>query len=460
MTDQTRQLPLCFILMPFGIKPAAGGRSIDFDAIYQQIIAPAVVAAGMEPLRGDQEKHGGVIHKAMYERLILCDYAVADLTSANANVFYELGVRHAVRPSATSMIFAEGFGSLPFDVNGLRCLPYQLGIDGQPCSAESDAAALAAQLRGCREVAGDPATDSPVYQLLQDFPDIQRLKTDLFRDQARYSEQIKSRLADARALAKQDETAALAAVAAVQAELGELAEAEPGVLIDLLLSYRAASGWSQMNALVEAMPALLRNTVLVQEQYGLALNRAKRTDEAERVLLALIEQQGPSSETCGILGRVYKDQWQAAKQANNTFLARGLLKKAIDSYLRGFETDWRDAYPGINALMLMEQCDPPDPRRVALNGVVRYAVERRIAAGQPDYWDYATLLELAALGGDELSASDSLASALALLREPWEAQTSVRNLTLIRDQKLARGETFDDWLDQVIAALNASAKGV
>ena len=41
---------------------------------------------------------GGIIHKPMFERLILCDYAVADLTTANANVFYELGIRHAVAP--------------------------------------------------------------------------------------------------------------------------------------------------------------------------------------------------------------------------------------------------------------------------------------------------------------------------------------------------------------------------
>ncbi|HNL91073.1 MAG TPA: hypothetical protein PKH05_18475, partial [Nitrospira sp.] len=73
-------LPLCFVLMPFGKKPAAEGRLVDFDAVYDQLIRPAIVAAGLEPLRADQEMTGGVIHKPMYERLILCEYAIADLT--------------------------------------------------------------------------------------------------------------------------------------------------------------------------------------------------------------------------------------------------------------------------------------------------------------------------------------------------------------------------------------------
>ena len=40
-------LPLCFVLMPFGKKPAAEGRLVDFDAVYDQLIRPAIVAAGL-----------------------------------------------------------------------------------------------------------------------------------------------------------------------------------------------------------------------------------------------------------------------------------------------------------------------------------------------------------------------------------------------------------------------------
>ena len=100
--------PLCFVLMPFGKKPDSRGSIINFDSVYEKIISPAVLDARLEPIRADEEKVGGIIHKPMYERLILCEYAVADLTTANANVFYELGVRHAIRPWSTLLIFAEG----------------------------------------------------------------------------------------------------------------------------------------------------------------------------------------------------------------------------------------------------------------------------------------------------------------------------------------------------------------
>src|SRR5918994_329584 len=118
--------PLCFVLMPFGKKPSNAGFMIDFDAIYQGLIAPAINESGLELLRADEEMTGGIIHKPMFERLILCEYAVADLTTANPNVFYELGVRHAVRPWSTVLLFAKDSGQLPFDVAPLRAMAYQL----------------------------------------------------------------------------------------------------------------------------------------------------------------------------------------------------------------------------------------------------------------------------------------------------------------------------------------------
>ena len=65
--------PLCFVLMPFGTKPAGEGRTIDFNAVYSDLIGPAVDAADLEPIRADEEIARGVIHKPMFERLLLCD---------------------------------------------------------------------------------------------------------------------------------------------------------------------------------------------------------------------------------------------------------------------------------------------------------------------------------------------------------------------------------------------------
>jgi hypothetical protein len=414
--------------MPFGKKPDGTGATIDFDAIYTELIAPAIDASGMETLRADEEMAGGIIHKPMFERLILCEYAVADLTTANANVFYELGVRHAVRPWSTVLLFAEQ-SRLPFDVAPLRAVPYRLSPYGSPADIENTRAAVEERLREARKA----ITDSPIYELVENFPDVDRTKTDVFRDRVQYSVNVKARLAEAR-------KEGVEAVRAVEADLEPLGDQESGVVIDLFLSYRAVKAWKDMIGLYEKMPPPLAATVMIQEQLALALNRDEQGERAEKVLLDLLQRRGPSSETYGILGRVYKDRWERALDERRSALAQGLLRKAIGAYLKGFEADWRDAYPGVNAVTLMEIAEPPDPRREELLPVVSYAAKRRIEAGQSDYWDHATRLELAVLAKDQQTAADVLSDALASIREPWEPESTARNLRLIHEARERRGE--------------------
>src|SRR3954470_11918048 len=197
MVDVPR--PLCFVLMPFGTKKDPfGGTDIDFDEIYEKAIRPGIEEAEMEPIRADEERTGGIIHKAMFERLLLCEYAVADLTCANANVFYELGVRHAVRPSTTLVIFGKGYVP-PFDVNYVRGAPYDLGPNNAFADAQAGALRdmLAKRLTDLRQLENaGPVTDSPLFQLLTDYgaPDIARLKTETFRDRVQYAASTKSAL--------------------------------------------------------------------------------------------------------------------------------------------------------------------------------------------------------------------------------------------------------------------------
>ena len=433
--------PLCFVLIPFGRKRDASGAVIDFEAVYRNLIVPAVAMADMTPLRANEEMAGGIIHKPLFERLIFCEYAVADLTTANANVFYELGVRHAVRQWSTILMYSKGGSQLPFDVAPLRALSYVLGADGRPAEIDSTRRVIANRLHEARQA----RTDSPIYQLVDNYPEIDHTKTDVFREQVHYSLKMKKRLANAR-------RAGISKLREIESELAPLRDQESGVVIDLFLSYRAVKAWDDMISLVGRMHAPLAGTVVVREQQALALNRAGQSEEAERVLLGLIEQRGPSSETFGILGRVYKDRWETAQNAGQTILANGLIQKAIEAYLRGFETDWRDAYPGINAATLMELKDPPDDRRHKIIPVVTYAVERRIAAGKADYWDHATLLELAVLDRDKTAANKALASAAAVVREKWEPETTARNLRLIREARERRKQDLP-WMMQIEDAL-------
>lgn len=451
LTD-TMNKPLCFVLVPFGKTTGAAGSIVDFDAVYGDLIGPAIEAAGMEPIRADEEMSGVIVHKATYERLILCEYVVADLSTANANVFYELGFRHAVKPGGAVLIYAEG-SRIPFDPALLQAIPYQLSVDGAPANPEAARESLTQSLLRAQQTPRDASsTDNPLYQLLENFTEVSHTKTDVFRERVHYSARIKERLVVAR---KQG----VEAVRKLEQELPPIESLEAGVLIDLMLSYRAIKAWPEMIVLIQKMPRPLAATVMAQEQLAFALNRAGRGAEAEHTLLLLLERRGPSSETLALLGRVYKDRWEETLKRGEGELAREILDKAIDAYRRGFEADWRDAYPGINAVTLMELREPPAPRREQLIPVVTYAAERRIATGTPDYWDYATLVELAVLAGDERKARSSLNDALARVREAWEPETTARNLRLIREARERRQETAT-WARQIEEELGRRARRI
>jgi hypothetical protein len=79
-----------------------------------------------------------------------------------------------------------------------------------------------------------------------------------------------------------------------------------------------------------------------------------------------------------------------------------------------------------------------------------------LASTEPDYWDYATLLELAVLADDEGEAAGWLGKALAAVRETWEPASTANNLKLIREARRERG-VEQPWLDEVIGELEAAA---
>jgi len=423
--------PLCFVLMPFGRKMDAAGRVTDFDAVYRKLIAPAVQQAGLEPIRADEEKIGGTIHKPMFERLMLCHYAVADITGANPNVFYELGIRHALRPRSTVILFREGT-VLPFDIVLVRGISYKTDDAGEPVEAEAAIGAMVKQLAAARE---NPHPDSPIFQLVDIVPQpaVEHTKTDIFRESVNYSKRYKERLA----AAVRQGPAAVRQIADEQG-LRNLNEVETGIIVDLFLSLRDVKAYSAMIDLYNRMPPPLQQAKMMREQFGFALNREERFDEAEKVLKGVIAEYGPSSETNGLLGRIYKDRWEIAKEARRP-VAQSLLRRAIDTYLEGFEADWRDAYPGVNAVTLMELQDKPDPRQTVILPVVRYSATRK-AQRTPDYWDYATLMELAVIGRDDGEAESQLSEALGVARAAWELESTAKNLKKLRDARTARGE--------------------
>ena len=98
--------PHAFVAMPFGTKPGPDGKPIDFNRIYVEFFKPALEAAGCEVFRADEEPAAGDIRADMFQELLVADLVLADLTLDNPNVWYELGVRHALR--ARGVVLVQG----------------------------------------------------------------------------------------------------------------------------------------------------------------------------------------------------------------------------------------------------------------------------------------------------------------------------------------------------------------
>lgn len=417
--------PLCFVLMPFGIKTDSLGRQVDFNHIYDSLIKKAIEKCDLEPIRADEELLGGTIHKPMYERLVLCDYAIADLTSLNANVFYELGLRHAIKAHTTIPIFAFD-ADLPFDLKMQRTLPYKLDKNGKLEDIEATMEMLVSHLNATK---GQGNVDSPVFQLIDGWKvshNLSHEKTDAFRAQAVYENDVKDDLFKARNEGKD-------AVVAIYERLKPINEKSVGVIIDLFISLRGVQAWKEMLTCFEEMDAPVQKLKLVQEQLGFAYNRSGDSEQAKRVLESIIEEYGPDPETNGLLGRVYKDLYQSAKADNNKLKAVGYLNMAIKSYKEGFDADWRDAYPGVNLVTLLELKGDQNSLDEYLP-IVQFANKRKIQKTSPDYWDMATEGELNILKRDYEAATENLSDAIALIppNEIWMLESTLNNLEIIQ----------------------------
>lgn len=115
----------CFVIMPFGKKPV-DGVEFDFDTVYKDLIKPAIEEIGLECTRCDEIIDTGSIHFKMFHGIFEADVAVVDITSLNSNVFYELGIRHALNKCVTLIISRAGTNP-PFNIRDLTTLSY--GID-------------------------------------------------------------------------------------------------------------------------------------------------------------------------------------------------------------------------------------------------------------------------------------------------------------------------------------------
>lgn len=326
-----------FIIRPFGIK-----SEIDFDGVEEKLIGPALDALGVTGRTTGEIIGQGNIRTDMFQQLLTADLVVADLSIHNANVFYELGVRHSLRDRHTFLLRCN-VDKYPFDLQTDRYFTYNK--DALAESVEPLVAALRATI-------DEGKTNSPVFASLPNMKE---------QDPSRF-------MAVPLGFAEEVERAS---AEKQLGDLGLLASEAKGFYWEteglrkvgnaqyVAKDYKGAKNtWESLrrnNREFDLEANLLLGTI-----YERLDKITESTQSLERALANKEISRDKRAETYALQGRNYKTLWRcewegmsdtAAKQA--AALKSGLLLDSFESYERAFEEDLNHAYSGLNALATM-----------------------------------------------------------------------------------------------------------
>lgn len=110
---------LCFIIMPYTDK---------LNPIYENIIKPVINDLKLECLRADEISRSKPIIEDIWNNIKKARFIIADLTDRNPNVFYELGLAHALNKEV--IMLTQDINDVPFDLKHFRIIVYQDSIAG------------------------------------------------------------------------------------------------------------------------------------------------------------------------------------------------------------------------------------------------------------------------------------------------------------------------------------------
>ena len=428
-----------FVAMPFGVKKDNQGNEIDFNRVFAELIRPALDLAGLEVFRADEEERAGDIRADMFQALLIADLVVADLTLANPNVWYELGVRHALRARGV-VILCGGQVTTAFDLYTDRKLRYGIKEGGpDPATLQDDIKNLADMVKATME-SWHGRKVSPVYQLLPQLqePDWKSLRIgdvrefwerhDAWQDRIQLARKA-GRIGDVLVLADEAPVAAFRADAWILA--GEaLRKAE-----------RFDFALEQLERGLEIEPDNLkglREKGICLQRLACAGSPGHSLDRAREHYRNVLETYPNDPETWALLGRVDKDAWIAAwrqpgktpeQMRDEAAYEDALLRAAIDSYTKGYRRNPSHYYSGINALTLMHLhrhlTDDAryDHEMATMAGAVRFGAECEPDAGQL-FWALATLGDLEVLVGAPATVKAAYKEAIAKNDTDWFALNS------------------------------------
>jgi hypothetical protein len=438
-------MPNCFVVMGYGTKTDfKQNKTFDLDKSYRAMIKPAAEAAGYTCERADEIQHAGVIDVPMYDRLLTADLVIADVSTANINAFFELGVRYALRPQTTIVIAEKNF-DLGFDMGHVVVRRYEhlgTGIDYDEVQ----------RVRGeltdaCKSIPRSGQVDSPVYTFLSDLSAPSRgakVNAAAAAVATRAEREIAERTEKAAAVATtKDDRAAL--------------ERPLAALMQVARDARKRGDFKAMRDVLRGIRTvqLDKPDPFVIQQLALATYKSKDPDEkralldARDVLQPLDPETSSDPETLGLWGAIHKRLYEI-KEFERPFRLDALTA-SVSAYEKGFFLK-NDSYNGINFAFLLNVraaetggedaiADRVQARRVRerVIGICERLLSVGVTKGESEkqkqeeeYWVRASLAE-ALLGLSKTEESElAFAAAKNVAPEPWMISATEDQLGKLR----------------------------
>ena len=426
--------PIAFVVMPFGQKKTGVvGENVpvevDFDRLWERVYKPVLARAGFDPVRADRDV-GALIISEMIQRLAVSHLVVADVTLPNANVYYEIGVRHAAKERGCVLVGAT-WADPVFDLKQMRQLRFPLA-DGSVGDAAAEEARKALQ----DKIADLSEGQSPVWASVPGFPSPDLSKLSAFEE---YAAQLSDFDADVQAARQAPSVERAKRALAVLEKHGQKKVVMESVVLSLIRLVRDEVGWAEVLAYIETLPSHVARHPLVVEQRCLALAKAGDPATAVGQLEQLIKMAGRTPERMGLLGGRYKELRNRATSAADK---RRYLSNAIDSYQAGMDLDLNEYYCASNLPRLYRaRANEGDDRlgseaaMVALN-----ACRRGMSLGTADEWARSTLLGMAFDRADLGEAEQIFGEIEAEGPGPWQLESTLQDVrdsvALIEDEGL------------------------
>jgi hypothetical protein len=285
--------PLCLVLMPMTLGRDVSGRKVDFPALYETVIIPAIRDSGFKPILANQRRGPGFVDRESIEQLWLCDFVIADVSDGNPRIAYQVGVRHALRPSGTAIMCLDTATCSFYDL-AAEITTYHVEDFGKPLETAKLRAALKSKLLTTHDGTED---DSPIFRLS---PDLPRYRPDShlvgrFRAQEQVSADILRQIDKA---AREDKPALLALAGnPIFSDLSDSAN----VMAQSLLALRSVGAYVEVIGLFNRLPSLLQRMSFFREELAYALHQLGESNAAALKLEALVEE-APNSSSYALLG--------------------------------------------------------------------------------------------------------------------------------------------------------------